>query len=254
MKLVSWNVNGLRACLKKGFSETVASLSADIVCLQETKLGRDAPPDPGLPDLEHRIFHSADKPGYSGTALLSREKPLSVEFDLASSETSGEGRVIAAEFADFYVITAYVPNSQNELRRLGYRCAVWEPRTRDYLQSLARLKPVFYCGDLNVAHKEIDIARPESNRKSAGFTDEERAEMDKLIEAGFTDTFRHFHPDARDRYSWWSYRAGARKRNVGWRLDYFLSSETALTQLKSADILNHIQGSDHCPVVLETQP
>ncbi len=251
MRFVSWNVNGLRSCLKKGFSGSIIPLEADAVCLQETRLGRDDPPDVGLDDLPHRIFHSADKPGYAGTAILSREKPISVEFDLGSVETKGEGRVIAAEFDDLFLVTAYVPNSQNELRRLGYRCEVWEPRTRDYLSALASAKPVLYCGDLNVAHREIDIARPQANRRSAGFTDEERAEMDRLIQSGFVDTFRHFHPDARDRYSWWSYRGGARKRNVGWRLDYFLASETAKDRLKAAEILDRIEGSDHCPVVVE---
>ena len=251
MKLLSWNVNGLRACLKKGFSESIQSVDPDVVCLQETKMGRDGPPDTGLGEYAHQIFHSAEKPGYSGTAILSKTEPISVEFDFGDSEFQGEGRVIAAEFANFYLVNAYVPNSQNELRRLPYRCDSWEPRTRKYLKSLSTSKPVYYCGDLNVAHKEIDIARPKANRRNAGFTDEERHEMDLLLGAGFTDTFRHFHPDATERYSWWSYRAGARKRNIGWRLDYFIASESASDSWISADIFDQIEGSDHCPVSLE---
>lgn len=252
MKFLSWNVNGLRACLKKGFSESITAQSPDIVALQETKIGRDGPPELNLGEYSHQIFHSADKPGYSGTAILSKVEPLSVEFDFGDPEFQGEGRVIAAEFSSFYFVTAYVPNSKNDLLRLDYRCQQWEPRTRAYLQKLASSKPVYYCGDLNVAHQEIDIARPKTNRRSAGFTDEERHEMDELVGSGFTDTFRHFHPDARDRYSWWSYRAGARKRNIGWRLDYFLASTA--DNLVSADILDQIEGSDHCPVCLEIKP
>lgn len=253
MKLLSWNVNGLRACLKKEFADSVRSASPDILCLQETKLGRDAPPDTGLAEFPHQIFHSADKPGYSGTAIFSTRKPVAIEYDFDDDDFRGEGRVIAVEFSDFFLVNAYVPNSQNELRRLDYRCGKWEPRTRAYLSRLATTKPVFYCGDLNVAHKEIDIARPQANRRSAGFTDEERHEMDLLIHEGFTDTFRHFHPDAKERYSWWSYRGGARQRNIGWRLDYFLSSESAQNRLRSADILDQIVGSDHCPVILEIE-
>ncbi|MEM0965531.1 MAG: exodeoxyribonuclease III [Verrucomicrobiota bacterium] len=251
MKLASWNVNGLRACLKKGFTESVAELDVDFLCLQETKLGRDAPPELDLPRLAHRVFHNAEKPGYSGTAILSSKKPNSIETDLGDSKFAGEGRVIAAEFSDFYLVNSYVPNSQDGLRRLVYRCNKWEPRTRDYLLSLSQVKPVLYCGDLNVAHKEIDIARPQANRRNAGFTDEERQELTNLIEAGFIDTFRHFHPKATERYSWWSYRGGARQRNVGWRLDYFLASESAANHLVSADILDSVEGSDHCPVTLE---
>jgi len=251
MKLISWNVNGLRACLKKGFAQSINEESPDILCLQETKLGRDAPPDLGLDNLPSQIFHSADKPGYSGTAILSRTAPLSVELDFGDPFFRGEGRVIAAEFDRFFVVNSYVPNSQNELRRLDYRCGSWEPRTRNYLAKLAENKPVFYCGDLNVAHKEIDIARPQANRRSAGFTDEERREMDLLVESGFTDSFRHFYPEEKDRYSWWSYRGGARQRNVGWRLDYFLVSESGIPSIRAADILDQIHGSDHCPVSLE---
>ena len=251
MKLISWNVNGLRACVKKGFSESIQTAAPDILCLQETKIGRDGPPELNLGEYSHQIFHSAEKPGYSGTAILSKEEPLSIEFDFGDTEFQGEGRVIAAEYEAFYLVNSYVPNSKSELLRLDYRCNLWEPRTRTYLETLAAKKPVFYCGDLNVAHKEIDIARPKTNRRSAGFTDEERHEMDLLVESGFTDTFRHFHPDAKDRYSWWSYRAAARKRNIGWRLDYFLASESAVDHLISADILDQIEGSDHCPVSLE---
>jgi len=251
VKFISWNVNGLRACLKKGFSDSLGALGADVICLQETKLGRGEPPELDLPGYPHRVFHNAEKPGYAGTAMLSRKAPVSVEFDLASSETAGEGRVISAEFESFFLVTAYVPNSQNELRRLGFRCGTWEPRVRDYLAGLGARKPVFYCGDLNVAHQEIDIARPQSNRRSAGFTDEERAEMDNLLRSGFLDTFRYFYPEARERYSWWSYRAGARRKNVGWRLDYFLASMSAEASLVGADILVRIEGSDHAPVILE---
>jgi exodeoxyribonuclease-3 len=229
----------------------MAAKDPDVLCLQETKLGRDEPPEIDLPNLPHRVFHTADKPGYSGTAILSKTEPLSVEFDFGDKTFAGEGRVIAAEFDTFYLVNSYVPNSQNELRRLGYRCESWEPRTRKYIATLAENKAVYYCGDLNVAHKEIDIARPKANHRNAGFTDEERHEMDLLIEAGFTDSFRHFHPDAKDRYSWWSYRGGARKRNIGWRLDYFLASEAGCAALTSADILDQIEGSDHCPVCLE---
>lgn len=253
MKFVSWNVNGIRACLKKDFAQSVQALNADVLCLQETKLGRDAPPEPDLGDLTYRIFHSADKPGYSGTAIFSRSEPISVEYDFGDRAFKGEGRVIAAEFDSFFIVNAYVPNSQNELRRLDYRCGSWEPRTRSYLTKLSGAKPVYYCGDLNVAHKEIDIARPKANRRSAGFTDEERHEMDLMIEAGFIDSFRQFHPTATDRYSWWSYRAGARKKNIGWRLDYFLASESAREKLKTAEIHDDVLGSDHCPVSLEIE-
>lgn len=250
MKFLSWNVNGLRACLKKGFAESVRAEDPDFLCLQETRLGGD-PPEIGLPGLPHRIFHSAEKPGYAGTALLAREKPLSVGFDLGSPDLAGEGRAIAAEFPEFYLVTAYVPNSQNELRRLDFRCGRWEPRARECLARLARKKPVVYCGDLNVAHREIDIARPKENRRSAGFTDEERSAMDELLAAGFVDTFRLLHPDEEHRYSWWSYRGGARRRNVGWRLDYFLVSKSVADRIVDADILDRVEGSDHCPVRLE---
>jgi len=251
LRLLSWNVNGLRACLKKGFAETIRAEDPDVLCLQETRLGADQPPELDLPDLPHRTFHSADKPGYAGTALLARTAPLAVETDAAGAALAGEGRLLAAEFADHYVVTAYVPNSQDGLRRLDYRCGVWEPAVRSYLARLADHKPVLYGGDLNVAHREIDIARPANNRRSAGFTDEERAEMDRLLESGFLDSFRVFHPDEPGRYSWWSFRARSRERNVGWRLDYFLVSANARDRLVDAEILDTLHGSDHCPVRVE---
>lgn len=246
MKLVSWNVNGLRACLKKDFLGSFAALNADIFCLQETKLQ----PEQVEFSLDgyHMIFHSAEKKGYSSTAIFSRSKPLSLRYDFGTDHPR-EGRVITAEYPAFFLVCCYTPNSQDGLRRLSYRLE-WEKDFRAYLQQLDQEKPVILCGDLNVAHQEIDLKNPSTNRKNPGFTDEERGAFSALLEAGFADTFRSLHPDARDAYSWWSYRAGARERNVGWRIDYFLVSQRLLPQVAQATIHPEIHGSDHCPVGL----
>ena len=248
MKLISWNVNGLRSCLTKGFLEYVKNEDPDVICLQETKLQ----PEQAVFELEgyHRYFYSAEKKGYSGTAVLTRQEPLSVVFGFGDDIHRHEGRVITAEYPDFYLVCCYTPNSQDGLKRLDYRMQ-WEDDLRAYLMELDRTKPVVYCGDLNVAHEDIDIANPASNHKNAGFTDEERGRMTDLLAAGFTDSFRHLHPDEKDAYSWWSYFAKARERNVGWRIDYFLVSSVWKDHIKGASIHSDILGSDHCPVVLE---
>jgi len=248
-RLVSWNVNGIRACLKKGFVESVQALQPEVLCLQESKLGRDQPPEIDLDCGRYIYHHQADRPGYSGTSVFSLQEPLSVEYDLGLKKHKGEGRAITLEFADYFLVNAYVPNSQNELRRLDYRCKDWEPDVRRYLQHLGERKAVIYCGDMNVAHQEIDLARPSANRRSAGFTDEERAEFGKLLDIGLVDTFRCQHPEE-IKYSWWSYRAGARTKNVGWRIDYFLISESAIDRVERAEIHDAVLGSDHCPVSL----
>ncbi|GHV10015.1 exodeoxyribonuclease III [Clostridia bacterium] len=248
MKLISWNVNGLRACIKKGFESSLRELDPDIVCLQETKMIRGEA-DPDLSGY-HEYWHSADKKGYSGTAIFTRAEPLNVTCGIGEDAHDHEGRVITLEFADFYLVNAYVPNSQRELARLGYRME-WEAAMRGYLTKLDASKPVIICGDLNVAHQEIDIKNPRSNRRNAGFTDEERGKMTELLAAGFADTFRRLHPDERDAYSWWSYMAKARERNIGWRIDYFLASERLMSRVVAASIRPDIHGSDHCPVVLE---
>ena len=248
MRLVSWNVNGLRACLNKGFLDFCAFADADIICLQETKM-RPEQADFDLPGY-HRFWNSADKAGYSGTAVFTRREPLNVTYDFGPDEHRHEGRIITAEYEDFYLVCCYTPNSQDELKRLDYRM-VWENDLRDYLKELDAQKPVVYCGDLNVAHQEIDIKNPKSNRRSAGFTDEEREKMTALLSSGFADTFRRLHPDAEGRYSWWSYRFNARKNNAGWRIDYFIVSERLMERVSGADIWHEIMGSDHCPVVLE---
>ena len=250
MKLISWNVNGLRACLKKGFLESVQSLDADILCLQETKL------QPGqceidLPGYE-QIYNSAEKKGYSGTAVFSRVPILSRTFGIGQSEHDREGRVICCEYADFFLVCCYTPNSQDGLRRLEYRMR-WEDAFREYLLDLNQKKPVIVCGDLNVAHQEIDLKNPKTNRKNAGFTDQEREKLSTLLASGFVDTFRFFHPDATGEYSWWSYIGNARSRNAGWRIDYFLASEKLRDRLVSASIHQEIYGSDHCPVELNLQ-
>ena len=248
MKLVSWNVNGLRACCEKGFRESFAALNADAVCLQETKL------QAGQIDLQFDGYESfwnyADKKGYSGTAIFTRVKPLSVTYGLGIDLHDHEGRVITAEYDDFYLVTAYVPNSQDELRRLDYRMQ-WDRDLLAYLKGLEQRKPVVLCGDLNVAHREIDLKNPKSNRRNAGFTDEERAGFQSMIDAGFVDTFRHFYPDQEGIYSWWSYRFRAREKNAGWRIDYFVASEALRPRLVSACIHTEIYGSDHCPVEVE---
>ena len=245
MKFISWNVNGLRACEGKGFRDIFNELDADFFCLQETKLQE------GQIDLQFPGYESywdyAEKKGYSGTAIFTRHKPLSVARGLGIDTHDHEGRAVTLEFEQFYLVTAYVPNSQDGLRRLDYRMT-WEDDFRAYLKSLDERKPVVVCGDLNVAHKEIDLKNPKSNRRNAGFTDEEREKFSLLLEAGFTDTFRYFYPDKEDIYSWWSYRFKAREKNAGWRIDYFLASNRLQPQLRSAAIHTEIFGSDHCPV------
>ena len=247
MKLISWNVNGLRACVGKGFFEFLEREQPDMMCLQETKLQPEqAPAVEGYYDY----WNSADKKGYSGTAILSKTEPLAVTYDIGIDVHGHEGRVITAEYPEFYLVTVYVPNSQDGLKRLDYRMT-WEDDFRAYLQALDQKKPVIVCGDMNVAHKEIDLKNPKTNRKNAGFTDEERAKMTELLGAGFVDTFRHFYPEVEGVYSWWSYRFKAREKNAGWRIDYFLVSERFIDRVKDARILTDVFGSDHCPVVIE---
>lgn len=247
MKLISWNVNGLRACAGKGFGESFKALDADVVCLQETKM------QAGQLDLEFDGYESywnyADKKGYSGTAIYTRIKPLSVSNDIGIDEHDHEGRVITMEFDDFYLVCVYVPNSQDELKRLTYRMK-WEDDFRSYVSGLAEKKGVVICGDLNVAHNDIDIKNPASNRHNAGFTDEERGKFDALLDAGFVDSWRMLNPDT-VKYSWWSYRFKARERNAGWRIDYFIVSESMKDRISGAEIHNEIFGSDHCPVELD---
>lgn len=247
MKFISWNVNGLRAVFGKGFPDIIKELDADFVCLQETKM-QAGQLDAELPTYTS-YWNFAEKKGYSGTAIYTRHEPLSVAYGIDIPEHDTEGRVITLEYPDFYLVTVYVPNSQDDLRRLGYRIT-WEDAFRAYLGELDKKKPVIVCGDLNVAHKEIDLKNPKSNRKNAGFTDEERGKFQELLDAGFVDTFRHFYPDQRDIYSWWSYRFKARERNSGWRIDYFVTSERLVPRLTSAKIHTEIYGSDHCPVEL----
>lgn len=248
MKFVSWNVNGLRAVVGKGFADIFAELDADFVCLQETKLSE------GALQLEfdgyQSFFNHADRKGYSGTAIYARRKPLSVTYGIGIDEHDHEGRVITLDLGDCYLVTVYTPNSQNELARLSYRLR-WEEAFRAYLKELDSRKPVIVCGDMNVAHKEIDLKNPKTNRRNAGFTDEERGEFTKLLDEGFTDTFRAIHPDLADAYTWWSYRMRAREKNVGWRIDYFLISQRLNERLVDANIRADIYGSDHCPVTLE---
>ncbi len=247
MKLISWNVNGLRACVDKGFMNFFKEMDADIFCIQESKLqeGQIALDMPGY----HQYWNYAEKKGYSGTALFTKTEPLAVTYGMGIEEHDKEGRVITAEFADFYVVTVYTPNSQRELTRLSYRME-WEAAFLAYLKKLEEKKPVIFCGDLNVAHKEIDLKNPKTNRHNAGFTDEERACFTTLLEAGFVDTFRHFYPDRENIYSWWSYMFKAREKNAGWRIDYFVVSESLKERLVSADIHTSVMGSDHCPVEL----
>ena len=247
MKLISWNVNGLRAAVTKGFMESFNELDADIFCLQETKLQPDQI-SLELPGYE-QYWNSAVKKGYSGTAVFTRIKPLSVTNGIGIEEHDQEGRVITAEYDNFYLVCCYTPNSQRELARLEYRMT-WEDAFRNYLLELDEKKPVILCGDLNVAHQEIDLKNPKTNRKNAGFTDEERAKFTTLLESGFTDTFRYFYPEQEGIYSWWSYRFKAREKNSGWRIDYFLTSDSLKDRLKGAHIYTDIFGSDHCPVEL----
>lgn len=247
MKLISWNVNGLRACLGKGFLESFAALDADIFSIQETKM------QPGQAELDlpgyKQYWNSAEKKGYSGTAVFTRLEPLNVTYGIGSEEHDREGRAITLEFEDFYLVNCYVPNAQRELTRLDWRME-WEDALRAYLLELDSRKPVIYCGDLNVAHQEIDLKNAKSNRGNAGFTDEERAKMTQLLEAGFVDSFRHLYPDKTGAYSWWSYMFHAREKNAGWRIDYFLVSNRLLPQVTGAAIHSEIYGSDHCPVEL----
>lgn len=247
MKLISWNVNGLRACVNKNFMEDFKKLDADIFCLQETKLqeGQIALDLPGY----QQYWNYAEKKGYSGTAVFTKTEPLSVSYGIGVEEHDREGRVITLEFSDFYLVTVYTPNSQDGLARLDYRMK-WEDDFLRYIKNLDGKKPVIYCGDLNVAHKEIDLKNPKTNRKNAGFTDEERAKMTHVLESGFVDTFRHFYPDTEGIYSWWSYRFRAREKNAGWRIDYFIVSERLTHRLEDAKIHTDIFGSDHCPVEL----
>lgn len=248
MKLVSWNVNGLRACLNKGFLEAFEALDADIVCLQETKM-EQGQAEIDLPGY-HEIWNSAQKKGYSGTAVFTRQIPKAQSLGMGVEEMDGEGRVILLDYEDFYLVNVYTPNSQRELARLDYRME-WEDTFRGFLQELDSRRPVIICGDLNVAHQEIDIKNAKSNRRNAGFTDEERGKMTQLLEAGFSDTFRTLYPDREDAYTWWSFRANARERNIGWRLDYFLASNRLMEKVTAAEIHPHVMGSDHCPVSLE---
>lgn len=248
MKLISWNVNGIRACVTKGFMDFFNEIDADIFCIQESKMqeGQLVLDMPGY----HQYWNYAEKKGYSGTAIFTKKEPLSVTYGLGIEEHDKEGRVITLEFEDFYMVTCYTPNSQNELKRLDYRMK-WENDFRVYLKNLEKTKPVIMCGDLNVAHKEIDLKNPKTNRKNAGFTDEEREKMTELLEAGFIDTFRYFYPEDEGRYSWWSYRFKAREKNAGWRIDYFLVSESLKDKLEGADIHKDVMGSDHCPIELD---
>lgn len=248
MKFISWNVNGLRACCDKGFREEFARLDADFFCLQETKM------QAGQLDLEFEGYHSywnyAEKKGYSGTAIFTKHEPLSVTYGIGKEEHDHEGRVITLEMPDFYMVTVYTPNSQDGLKRLDYRME-WERDFQAYIRELDAKKPVVLCGDLNVAHKEIDLKNPKTNRRNAGFTDEEREQFQNLLDSGFTDSFRYFYPDMENIYSWWSYRFKAREKNAGWRIDYFVVSSRLDEKLQSAHIHTDIFGSDHCPVEVQ---
>ena len=248
MKLVSWNVNGLRACLGKGFLDFCADADADVICLQETKMQPDQAAFE-LPGYE-RFWNSADKKGYSGTAVFTRVKPLSVTYDFGEDIHRHEGRIITAEFEKFYLVCCYTPNAQDGLRRIDYRMQ-WEDDLRAYLTELDKVKPVVYCGDLNVAHEEIDLKNPKSNRGNPGFSDEERGKMTELLSSGFTDSFRALYPDLTGAYSWWSYRFHARENNAGWRIDYFIVSDRLRDSIRAAGIRADVYGSDHCPVTLE---
>lgn len=248
MKLVSWNVNGLRACVQKGFLDFFKEIDADVFCVQETKLQQG---QIELPlDGYFQYWNYAEKKGYSGTAVFSKKEPLRVSYGIGIDEHDHEGRVITLEFEDYYLVTVYTPNSQNELKRLDYRMK-WEDDFLSYLKSIEKSKPVIFCGDLNVAHKEIDLKNPKTNRKNAGFTDEERAKFTAVIDAGFTDTYRYFYPDTEGVYSWWSYRFKAREKNAGWRIDYFCTTSALNSKLVDAKIHTNVMGSDHCPVELE---
>ena len=248
MKLISWNVNGIRACVQKGFLDFFKEIDADIFCIQESKMQE------GQLELElegyHQYWNYAETKGYSGTAIFTKQEPISVQYGIGIEEHDHEGRVITLEFEDFYMVTVYTPNSQDELKRLDYRMQ-WETDFLAYLKKLEEKKGVIFCGDLNVAHQEIDLKNPKTNRKNAGFTDEERAKFGEVLATGFIDTFRYFYPDAEGIYSWWSYRFSARAKNAGWRIDYFCVSECLKDRLQYAKILTDVMGSDHCPVQLD---
>jgi len=246
-KFISWNVNGLRACVEKGFKDIFSELDADIFCLQETKL-QEGQIDIDFPGY-YQYWNYAEKKGYSGTAIFTKEEPVSVSYGIGIEEHDHEGRVITLEYPNYYFITVYVPNSQDELKRLDCRMK-WEDDFLSYIKGLEKNKPVIYCGDLNVAHKEIDLKNPKTNRHNAGFTDEERGKFDNVINSGMIDTFRYFYPDKDSIYSWWSYRFQARSKNSGWRIDYFVTSESLKNKLKDASLHTEIFGSDHCPVEL----
>ena len=249
MKLISWNVNGFRSCLSKGFAEFFRLADADFFCIQETKMqpGQAEFPAPGY----HQYWYSAERKGYSGTAVFARQEPLSVTYGLGLPEYDAEGRIITLEYESFYLLCVYTPNSQRELARLPYRMA-WEDALRNYMTELDRKKPVIYCGDLNVAHEEIDLKNPKTNHFNAGFSDEERGKFSQLLAAGFTDTFRRLYPDKVE-YSWWSYMYHAREKNAGWRIDYFVVSDRLFPRVKDSFILGHVMGSDHCPVGVEIE-
>ncbi len=249
MKLISWNVNGLRACITKGFSLFFKSIDADIFCIQETKMQEEQ-----AKEIEYegyyKYMNSAEKKGYSGTAIFTKIKPINVSYGIGIEEHDKEGRVITLEFDKFFLVNCYTPNSKRELERLEYR-KIWEDEFRNYLIELDKVKPVILCGDLNVAHKEIDLKNPSTNHHNAGFTDEEREKMTKLLESNFTDTFRYLYPDKKDAYSWWSYMLKSRERNIGWRIDYFIVSNSIRDEIKDAIIHSEVLGSDHCPIELD---
>ena len=250
VKMISWNVNGIRACVKKGFMDYFKDVDADVFCIQESKL-QEGQIEMDLPGY-HQYWNYAQKKGYSGTALFSKKEPISVSYGLGIEEHDNEGRVITAEYEDYYVVTCYTPNSKTELERLDYRM-VWDDAFRNHLLALDEKKPVLFCGDLNVAHNEIDLKNPKTNRRSAGFTDEERGKMTELLGVGFIDTFRYLYPDAEGAYSWWSYLGKARERNAGWRIDYWCVSDRLKEKIKEAEIHSAILGSDHCPVMLDIE-
>ena len=248
MRLISWNVNGIRACVNKGFKDFFKTIDADIFCIQETKCQE------GQIELEFpgytSYWNSAEKKGYSGTAIFTKKEPISVSYGIGKEEHDKEGRVITLEFEEYYMVNIYTPNSKRELERLDYRC-IWEDEIRSYLLNLNKTKPVIMCGDLNVAHKEIDLKNPKTNHHNAGFTDEERNKMTQLLDAGFIDSFRHIYPDKEEQYTWWSYMGHAREKNIGWRIDYFIVSNDAKTKIQDAYIFPDIYGSDHCPIGLK---
>lgn len=254
--LLSWNVNGIRAILKKGFESFLEVNDADVICLQETKISKDLIEDFSFLSHPYSYWNCADKKGYSGTAILSKTKPITVAYGIGAEKHDQEGRVLTAEFADYYLVTVYTPNSQNHdstgrPARLDYRTQEWDVAFLNYILDLEKTKPVLFCGDLNVAYSEIDLANPKTNRRNAGFTDEERERFSCILKAGFVDTYRHFNPDKTDAYTWWSYRARARERNIGWRIDYFCASKSLMDRIESSEIMPDVLGSDHCPVAIK---